>query len=201
MAVDLFTDTNGTLLTDHALDSGGSWSKLTLAGVYTGDIFGNVARHIQTSPRGTGLHYTEIGVSNMVGSVVAQSNDGEATLDLIFRYVDADNWWAASAYITGGSLRILRRLSGTITVQSSAAMTLAINTDYTLEISAVGTAISASINGVTVSLTSSIHQTATKAGLGTTNSAANKTTLFDNFSVGPVGQQRRTAQQSIRSTF
>lgn len=201
MAFDLFTDTDGTLLTSHALNSGGSWSKVTFGGSYVGDISGNVARHRQTPATGTGFHHTEIGVADMVGSVLAESNDAEATLDLIFRYVDTNNWWAASAYILGGSLRILRRLSGTITVQGSAAVTLAINTRYALAFSAVGTAISVSINGVSVSLTSSVHQAGTRAGIGTTNSASGKTTLFDDFAVGGVTQRRRASQASIRSTF
>jgi hypothetical protein len=112
-----------------------------------------------------------------------QSNNTDSVIDFVFRWSDASNFGLASAFIGGNSLRLIKFVSGTLTVAGSVSVTLAINTAYTLTAEAKGNAISAAINGQTVSLSDSHNATATRVGIGCTNSATNGITQFDNLEV------------------
>jgi hypothetical protein len=182
-ALDTFTDTNGTNLTAHTMDVGTGWIVSAQAGVAypTATIQGNKAASGASSNYGAFLE--DAGVFNgLLTCDIVSDTAGDGGLH--FRGTDANNTWMAR-WNQGGAqaVEIYERTAGTWTQKATAALAGAIQTAYTITITLNGTAISATVNGVTASCVSSIRQTATKHGLYVTGTAG---ATWDNYKVASL---------------
>jgi hypothetical protein len=187
--LDTFTDVDGTSLFVHVPDVGGAWA--SGGATATQGIFSNRLRVIPTTAN-LSLYYASIGQSDYVLSatylydpVVATSITGS----LVFRYVDASNYWRLDiAPLTGVSnIRLREITAGVNTIRAAASLALSAGVTYTLGATLSGTSISASINATTLNFTSANHQTATLAGLAFQQTSGTRSfQYFDDFKAIPL---------------
>lgn len=87
------------------------------------------------------------------------------TYMLIARYSDASNYWIGRI-VTGSGIAIVERNAAAETVRASDGTVVpATPTEVSAVLSAIGTTLQFTVNGVTISYTSTFNQTATRVGL------------------------------------
>lgn len=162
LVYDTFTDTNSVALTSHTPDkSPAPW--VAIAG--TMDIQSNKASwasgalNIQTINTGK----ADCTISCIVTTAGGIANDQNG---ISFRVIDTDNRWVAYLNNQGNTVNLLKFVTGTPTSGGSAAMTLANNTAYTVEVVLSGNSIIMNVDGVQkFSISDAAHATATRHGL------------------------------------
>lgn len=176
--LDTFTDANGTALASHTMDTGAGW---TVHG-QTWQINSN--RVSQTATDGqVGLATAQASESDLTAYVTIRM--AALTLaypGLVFRFVDASNFWILRADAGSGEnqLNLYEVTAGSYTLRTTAPKTWAINTDYELKVITSGTSIQVYLDGVLEdSYTSSAHQAGTRVGMGSYTSNG----TFDLFTV------------------
>lgn len=100
---------------------------------------------------------------------------------IVFRAVDANNYWRAA--IDGSNIKIWERTGGSWTERASAAASTSNGTDYFAVLALEGTSIRFTVGNVMVTYTSSVRQTATVHGVysGTTDGTVKSFGAFDRF--------------------
>lgn len=176
LLVDTFTDTNSTAIASHTPDSnpnGGSW----LAHSGTWDIQSNTLNcaTAATAPNGDAV---SIPISSadfiMVATVPTNDNRG-----VCFRVTNNDNLWFAR--LTGVSIQLYRRESGSYTLEASGSGTSA--APYTFAVVCQGDTISVHYGTTIITKTSAtLNQTAARVGY---LAVANSNT-FDTLRVLPL---------------
>jgi len=112
---DTFTDVNGTDLTAHTSDTGGSWT----ARSGTFQVQGNVASN-QALAGTISLYTYSIGTAN--GLLIGEPNLTTSQGGLVFRWADSSNYWRAITTIVGsGRLRLIKRVAGVETTVADVA--------------------------------------------------------------------------------
>lgn len=183
IAQDTFTDLDGTLITSHAPEVGPGWTVVRIASsgtIETVDIQGNALRFTSHSDAVV-MDLGEADVTVTADWTPAAAVDNRNSV--VFRYVDANNFWIFNVREPDADVNIYESSAGSLTLRGSAAKTFAEGTTYALKVVTSGATVTCSVDGVeTVSYGSAAaHQTATKHGLGR-NGGANETRM-DNFEV------------------
>lgn len=119
----------------------------------------------------------DVGTANMKNTIRGKCVAGKAVIALI-RYVDMNNWWEVQANDGSDACLIFQRQSGTYTQRAATAVSggVAPNTFYVVSARVNSSnQIQGQVNGAaTTNYTSSLHATATRAGIrdpGVTNGA------------------------------
>lgn len=173
---DTFTDVNGTTLTAHTMDVGPGWS-VTVGSSWA--IEGNALQK-QTNLSTLESCWADAGHTDCTASALASDASGSCELGVIGRVQDQANFWLAYV-INTTSFGLYEVSAGTYTQRTSGTFA-ALGTSYSVQLSASGTALSATVGGTTIAYTSASFQTATKWGLLMFNGPATGQTL-DNFQV------------------
>lgn len=131
------------------------------------------------------MSYVETGLSDftLTIDIVAFSQECQA----VFRVVDNANFWRCMNY--SGGLYLVELVAGTSTNYGGFPAAPA-SGNFTMRVVCLGTSIKTYIDSgvgfvLKHDIANSTHQTATKAGLGSGNGAADSTTTYDNFLVVP----------------
>lgn len=157
-AKDLFVGSNGTALTSHTPDIGGSWLKVTAspAGAWVLDGSGHLTNtnnqftsyYVNGTPA-TGNYYVKaiMRASSLLINIdsfpfLAARMDSSAQTLYMFG--------PSATSTTTDSVQIYKQVSGGFTSLASAPYTFVINTDYEVVIEVNGTTIKGYINGVQV---------------------------------------------------
>jgi hypothetical protein len=149
---DVFADTNGTSLPDHAIAPinlpAAAWTT-TGGGAATWTIQGN-ALQISGTMAG-GLAYLDSGKANVTVTAVINflSSSPNANLGVVFRYTGTADLWFCELNESTSSFEMYEVVSASYAMRASAAFTPATNTPYTLVVKASGSTISATVNGGT----------------------------------------------------
>jgi len=156
--LDTFTGSNGTNINGRTSDSGHTWT--------TGSNYSIQSNRCQYASvvGGVVLAVLSGGQANDVLTATIRAS-GVHSFGLIGRYVDASNYWLV-VYDWNAGMLIQEVNAGSFITRASNSGNAApaFNTDFTMTFTFSGTSISASCNGVTISYTSSVHQSATGRG-------------------------------------
>lgn len=162
IAYDTFTDTNGTNLTAHTMNTGTGW----VAGRGTWNIQSNRANNSGGGGDSQCVAYTEC--SNADVTITADvRTGGVGDLRLVCNYVDADNYFLG--YAAGTSVIIYEKTAGAFASRASGSISaLAGNTVYSVTLQCVGDDVWWTCNGTTIHYNTSSRpkKTATKHGIG-----------------------------------
>lgn len=188
---DTFTGANGTALTAHTPDIapvGAAWDNANV------EIQGNLATLKGAADRQLSSIQSNVSdcviEANISYGTATQTTSNAYAHGIVFRYVDASNYWIYSFIPRSDNMGIaLWEVTTTATVRAQAIPSLVCvpGTVYSFKVTINGTGITGTINGVNqLTYTSAQHQTATKHGfkLGYINSGTNAT--CDNFKVSPL---------------
>lgn len=173
---DTFTDTDGTLLSAHASDSGGSWTNVS------GTITIQTNRG-EDAGSGTVIYTYSVGASN--GFLRCTFAGGSYTFGtnraaIIFRYADTSNYWRLEHSDDDGG-RLIKRVAGSDTVvltSISSANAVSFDGDHIR--------IWNSSNKVVAEVYDSDLESNTVVGLHSQNVGGNNNT-FDDFEFHPGG--------------
>lgn len=176
---DTFTAANGTALsgrTPSPTTAGFNWH------IITGDaadqtIQTNKASFDDTVTPNAPSLIVNAGQSNaaVTCTVTANAYAGGAIVGVVFRAVDANNYWRAQISSTG--FLLAKIVAGAPTTLDSEAFTPVNGTAYTIAIACTGNTIIATAAGFTLTATDAAHNTATEYGL----IGYNNVTTFDDF--------------------
>lgn len=179
---DAFTDTDGTLLTNHVIAPtnlpGGTWIPMLPVSANTATVQSNQA-NIGASNSSI---VCESGQANVVIEVDAitsiRSQDG-----VIFRCVDNLNYWIFMLDDFGGAnrLRLYKYVAGSGTQVDNVAFVFAAATTYHITITLSGNSITCDCAGTQITTVDAANNTGTKHGL-----QGHSGFRFDNFSVTGV---------------
>jgi len=168
--LDTFTDVNGTNITAHTPDVGGS------ATVLSGTL--NIQSNQINAVSNTGGEASVVYTAPSDGLFEVITKQAIGSDGIRFRSVDVNNTWLARAAGTSGLLELYDRQAGTWTLRASVAITKAI--DGKITVITDGPTITAFYNDTqTITFTSALYQTATIAG-PYTDFVGNK---LDNFAI------------------
>lgn len=160
---DSFPDANGTSLAGKAMATGGPWSVLAgTAAVQSNRVEATVLEFIAVADAGA--------ADVVVSATVQTTSAGTGAAAVVARAQDVNNLWLVNASFSAQEVQIYERVAGTYNLRAQSAVTLNASTDYTLQMTASGTSLSGTINGVTVNYTSSSLQTQTQCGFRMDNS-------------------------------
>lgn len=168
------------------IDAPGSPAWVINGGTWT------VSGGVVTQPNAVGaLAYwavKDVGTNDcFVSYQASQGASGTGSVhDVMGRYVDASNHWLVQYIDNGngtGNLYLFECNGGAYTNRASASITPSF--PATMSLSFKGTGIIASYNGTSITYTSSLHQFATKFGMGSrrSGSAYSKDHIYDNLIV------------------
>lgn len=150
---DQFIGANGTNLTAHTPDVGNAWAA----------AFGTMTIQSNAAYATSGAYYVaDMGQANMIITARLQVDSGNS-VGVIARYVDLSNYWFA--YIRTNLFILYERTGGSSINRASGDPVCSSSTWYDLVFTLNGSSINATLNGLTLSYTSSQHSTNKKAGL------------------------------------
>lgn len=139
---DTFTDANGTLLTAHAMDVGPGW---TLHEGTCPTIQSNRA----SLAGDVGCVCSDAGRADVVARSTASVGTADANhvIAVVVRCMDGNNFWQAALF-GNGFFAIYDRTGGTFTMHASTSLgALTVGVGYTIEVTASGASITATVNG------------------------------------------------------
>lgn len=190
---DTFTDSDGTLITNHTPDDGPAWSVVSIANI--GDDLGDP--DIQNNQlRFTGEPLTE-GSTADGDAIIVDVGQADVTItvdwtpavgvdnrnSVVMRYVDADNFWMFNVREPNADMNLFEKSSGTTTARDTATKTWTEGQTYALKVVLSGTSITCYVDDVEVLsyASATAHETETKHGVGR-NLGADETRM-DNWEV------------------
>ena len=161
---DTFTDTDGTELESHTMDSGPGWTQHL--GLF--EINSNQAEHV--NPTATSCRaYAATSLSDVRVTAVASTAlnfSGASAPGVLLRASNGDNNWLLRIDRFNDTLRIFDRIATAHTARASTSFTASQGTEYTLEATANGTTLKLTVDGTTVTYgAATFNQTATSHGL------------------------------------
>lgn len=179
---DTFTGTNGTALTSHTPDIPGTGTYTSVVGT-SPTIQGNKAE--VTNQSGTVVVY-DVSQSAVTAQADVSMNTANANTagGVVVRETDVNNFWLC--HLRGdGNLILFENSGGTFTQRASAAVTVNVNTTYTIKLVASGTNMTGYYQGTSEFTygSASSNQTATKVGIRCFCNASGVTVDIDNFLV------------------
>jgi hypothetical protein len=129
--------------------------------------------------------YADCGVVDYTYEVDCYVGSAGTTLDVLFRYVDANNYWAAEIDVVAMRIKLYKRIAGSTTIISSPgiAFTFVPTTTYRIKIITSGNSISVYVDNVLKTSTSDAALgTSTKVGLSVYSGTglSNNADRFDN---------------------
>ena len=172
IANDTFTGTNGTNLTAHTLDSGGSWT--AVSGTVTLNASNQATNTVNTAWYVTSTSASDVQIKLDV-STLATGYTG-----IIFRYQDSSNFLMCmidAADFSPAKLTIWKRVGGSSSIVTSGTF---VGVPATIVLTAVGTSITATDGTNTISATVSNFVSNTSHGLYFAGGAGG---VVDNFKV------------------
>jgi hypothetical protein len=189
IAQDLFTDSNGTNLASHTMDTGGGWTSrvgtFQIQGNKATPNSGNDDDQITTDAAADFIMAVDIVPFNLAAT--------EDDPDIIFRWSASNNLWVVHNSSAGGGVQQLYKNigAGYVLVQS-VVFAFVSGTPYTVKVVCVGSLIKTYVNNVQqISASDSFNATATKVGLRTGKAGAPVTlATWDNFIVTTVDPGR-----------
>ncbi|MHB1318366.1 MAG: hypothetical protein ACYCYF_07105 [Anaerolineae bacterium] len=176
---DTFTDTDGTDIISHSMDTGGGWTE-HLANF---TIQSNRAR---TSGSGECIATADAGVADAVMTCTVQLDNTGETMGLVGRLKDVDEFWELK---WADGTQSIREHDGNVSnpVRASQSLSLSALTDYTFKGTFDGSSISFQIDSNTaLSYSSSVLGTYTRFGLTGWLADAARYVRYDNFLVEDV---------------
>lgn len=179
---DSFTDANGTALPSHTMDLGSGWTRFKGTGGNQMTIQSNKCQSF-TDAATEYAYQAESGVADATieASMVFGGADNFHLNMLIFRYVDASNYWACR--IAGDGVITLRKyVAGVETIVDTDSVSISAGVAVATSGVLNGDSIAVTVGGVTVSTTDSFNNTATKHGISSYLSAGSANTI-DEFKV------------------
>lgn len=164
LILDQFTDVDTTLLPSHTI------GPVNLPGHAWVAVANNLSirsNHIYVTNPGPNICVVDSGKSDVTISFITQANQSYACADgIVFRYIDASNYWEAYWDFQARTFNIIQVQSGTPTTQASTGASLSPDTSYTVQVVISGTSITATIDaGSKITFSSSFNQTATSHGI------------------------------------
>ena len=175
LVTDTFTDTNGTLLQNHASDLGGGWTKAT-AGV---DL--EINSNQLSLPSGTGASYTHT-YGNVADGYIEWDVITTGSNQLYFRYTDANNHYRVLTYVAG-NLYIYKVLLGSQTTVLFLPVALGA-TPYTLRVYFIGSDFTVFENDILIGSASDTSHSTGKIGVRQVNLS-----VMDNFEIGTLAEE------------
>jgi hypothetical protein len=159
---DAFTGADGTNLTAHAMDLGGGWT--AVSGV--AKLLGNRANADTAGADGKVTYQADAGRSDVTVQATVNLAGASNECGLVFRYQDANNFWALSGYAGDGKLYLYEVNGGTTTQRAAGSAGVTSGVDFVLKVVLSGTGITAYKDGTQVlTYTSASFQAATRHGL------------------------------------
>ena len=181
---DSFTDSNGTSLSLHTMDTGPGWT------IVSGSFEIQNAGARDTFDGGSPIAVSNAGSSDGVASVTVLPWTGNNSAGLIGRYVDSNNYWMVSTNTPANNAVLYEVTGGSLTNRADISYSFDSGTPYTLKLVFDGTSIEVYIdNTLQATYTSSAHQSATRFGLRSFHdtNVGYTATNYDNFSVTSIG--------------
>lgn len=166
---DTFADTNGVLLSAHAMDRGGGWT------VHTGgfDIQSGRANHTANGGDGLALASVDVGRSDARPSCTLVAEAETAAPGLAFRVVDGQNFWYATVSSALDLFRLIEATANTYTIRASASAAIGF-TDHVVSATMVGESIAVLLDGGNeLTYSSASHLAATRHGIYAEGSTLN----------------------------
>lgn len=181
--LDNFTDTNSVSLDAHAIaptnsprtawvERAGDWQITSNRAVMVG---ANDTIHIAS----VNLGQSDVDIT-VVGRLLVVD---DLTMAVLLRFVDTSNYWFAGINPSLDEISITKREGGSNTKVANTAVTIDTGIDYTLRVRAVGSTITAWVDGGSqVQYTSAtFQQTATLHGIRSFKTGSNPGANFDSF--------------------
>jgi hypothetical protein len=178
---DTFTDSDGTNLTAHTMNTGSGWTSLFGTWVITSN------RAVRSTSGDNEVIVADAGATNVTATVTANIGAAQsfAWVGLVVRATDNSNYWLGLIQtISSPSVQLYEKSGGSYTLRDSSTPVVTTSTDYNLKLVASGTTITFYIDNVQVATYASMATglSATKCGIGA--SAINPTTrTFNDFAV------------------
>ncbi len=160
--LDHFTDTNGTAIASHTMDTGAGWTLNSGSGV---TIQSNKA-----SWNGTQAYITaDAGQADVTQTALVKNLTANSQRGLIGRFTDTSNLWVVgfNDQTTTNNWTITEIASGTSTNRATGSVTLTQGVEQTVAVTYSGSTITATVNGGNqISYGSATsNQTATRFGV------------------------------------
>jgi hypothetical protein len=178
--LDHFTDSNGTALPSHTMDTGPGWTRIEGSGGNQSTIESNKLQNF-LDPLSAYSYVADAGeadamcVASFTPGAVSDSN----YCQILFRVTDINNYW--SLRVHGNTVDLVKYVSGVETVVDTDTGSFSAGVPSTYTVLANGSAISVSAGGVDLSTSDAFNNTATKWGIRTYCSGVVST--CDNFQV------------------
>jgi hypothetical protein len=166
---DTFTDTNGTALTSHTMDTGPGWTSLE-GSASPVQIQSNKAQS-QVTGAAAYQYVAESGDADVLiectFTLGAAGTAGGHYAQIIFRSVDVNNFWTLRLFnVASNNLQLVRVQGGVDNVEQQATFSIAADTPYLFSVTCIGDDIDCSVDATTLPTeTNSFNNTATKHGL------------------------------------
>jgi hypothetical protein len=160
---DAFTDSNGTLLTNHTPDidtEGGGWS---VGSQFSGSPPTITSNRVDCN--GDVNVIIDSGQSDLVITQVSGSA-GTRNFGTVFRWQDADNHWTTFYRSNNNDGALYEDDATVVTQRDFVSVTIDESTDYNLQVTINGTSMSCLLDGANeLSYTSALFQTKTVIGM------------------------------------
>lgn len=167
---DAFNGSNGTALGSHPMDIGTGWT------VHNGTIsIESNQAHCGTFGVDDAMATADAGQSNAIMTVTLSAPGSGNQPGAVARFVDSGNYWLFTVH--GSTLKIYEKTDGSFTERAAEAVS--VSGEYVATVIVDGPNMSVTVNGVTATYSSSVHQGATRFGIRFDNTSA----YADNFQV------------------
>ena len=165
---DTFTGANGTGLPSHTLDTGGTWTRYSGAGVDQMTIQSNKAQTVLEPLHFYGYgHDAGVADCTIEQTAVFGGADIFHACELLFRITDASNFWRLTCDGTG-AITLYKYVAGSPTSMATGTTTIVAGVAVLFTVVLNGTSISCTIGaGAPLNVTDAFNQTATKHGPST----------------------------------
>lgn len=179
---DTFTEASDTTLASHTSEVGGTWQRMFGASAVVEVIASEDRVHATTAA--TDCFYlnnaTPPTPDYRVTATARHHSSSDASVMLVARGVDNSNYYVVR-HDPGGAITLQKISGGSATSLGSASLSIALNTDFTIELTVNGTSIFGRVNGTVVTATDTAFTSAGRAGLRLQNAGR-----LDNISADDV---------------
>lgn len=166
---DTFTDTNGTTLPSHTMDTGSGWTKIE----GNSNVPTIQSNKLQSTADAAAAytHTADAGAANvtieMIGTLGSGGTTGDHAVEIALRASDGTNMWIIGINDVGtNNMFIATFIAGVYTVRDQATISLSAGTPYTLVVTATGNDVSFTVDGgAPVAATNAFNNTVTTHGI------------------------------------